>query len=651
MTETVVPAKEAANRPTLPQIQIQNIDLPEIERAVYGRQHEEACKLFVAALQRLKMGAGFTTLPMTVEALKIGYTRMASAMVAMLADPNMGLGSEGFDIFGAEHAITDTMFRASAYGTSDFLLAILGNRLDAQQSGNNQPGFRAAAQQAVKFMVTHSLASALDLDHEQIFKQDPKSFFGLWCGMLAPLLVLTEAATARREKLLGLGYVFEGVAVRQLMLPSVSDAFMYASYATRPDKHKAKAAIIAAMRRGMLGAGVEEPKPEVIAARRLVRHHRPTILVCVEWFGGQHAMYRCYCLIIRQLRKRYRLVAMSRAIDIDEIGKAEFDEWHEVPAENLALGDLVKRVADIAPDMIYHPSLGMAMWWVALSSLRLAPIQFATLGHPASSMSPTMDYILCDEGAFGDPTLAVERIVTYPNGSARYVLRTDEDVPPPLPVSEVSADPINIAIPAMMCKVTVPFLKACKLVSEQAGRSVRWHFFINMLGLNLIAAAAELRAWLPDCLTYERNTYKGYMDALRHCHIVASTFPFGGTNSIIDSMMVGVPPVCIEGQEPHERFDAAIIRRAQLPDWLIANDVEGWIAAMVRLIKEDGTRNAIRDHLLTFDLKGEFYGPSEHGDAFARAVDLIFDNHEAIQALPDRAPIDSTMWSAPCSSS
>ena len=35
------------------------------------------------------------------------------------------------------------------------------------------------------------------------------------------------------------------------------------------------------------------------------------------------------------------------------------------------------KVREIAPDVIYYPSVGMATWWVAISNLRLAPIQVA----------------------------------------------------------------------------------------------------------------------------------------------------------------------------------------------------------------------------------------------------------------------------------
>lgn len=636
--------EQANAAPVVPTMKIDNIQLEDFERAVYRRDYEKASSLMISALQRLKIGANFIGLPVTPEFLRHAYTRMCAAVIALLADPQMQLGIQGFETLATEHATMDTLFRSSYMRNSDHLLMLM-----ASNPEEDRTKWRAEGPQMVKYLLTQSLQSAMSMDYETAFKQQPQTFFGIWCGMLAPMIVMNEKAMERRNTLLGLHHVFAESQTSPMILPAISDAYMYASYATCQDKHRMKATIIAAMRRGMLSAGVIEPDQATLEfrrGRRLDPAYRPTILVAVEWFGGQHAMYRCYAPIVRQLRKRYRLVAMSRHIDIDAIGKAEFDEWHEISSERLVLGDLVKRINDISPDMIYHPSLGMAMWWVAIASLRLAPIQFMTLGHPSSSMAPTMDYLLCDDGAYGDPSLATERIVTYPNGSARYVLRTDEQVPEP--VRDASAELINIAVPAMLCKVSVPFLRACKAINEQAKRPIRWHFFINMMGMNLTQAAREIREWVPEALTYERNNYSGYMGHLKGCDINACTFPFGGTNSNIDAMMLGIPLVCMEGQEPHERFDAMMTRRAQLPDWLIAHDEAGYVAAMLRLIANDDERNALRNHLLAFDLKGEFYGEPADNRAFARAVDLIFDHHEEIQALPNRVPIDSALFTPAC---
>jgi predicted O-linked N-acetylglucosamine transferase (SPINDLY family) len=81
------------------------------------------------------------------------------------------------------------------------------------------------------------------------------------------------------------------------------------------------------------------------------------------------------------------------------------------------------------------------------------------------------------------------------------------------------------------------------------------------------------------------------------------------------------------GDEHHERYDGMMIRRAGLPESLIAKTREEYVAEAVRLVRDDDARNALRDHLLEFDLAGEFFGEPrpEHKDAFLKAMESIYE--------------------------
>lgn len=620
---------------------IHNIELEPIERAVYRQDYEGACTLLVQALQRLKLGAGFIGHAPDPITVVVCYTRLVSALLAMLADPKMAIGQQGLDMIGAEHAIIDVLIKASGLRTSDHLLTLIADNPDEARDK-----WRASGPSMIKFLTVQSMASRYHMDFVKAFSGQPQVFFGIWCGMLSAMTVMTEESSKRHEELAGLHRVFEGCTAATQMLPATTDAFMYSSYALRPDKHDIKRTILTVLRRGLSAHDIPVPSAEVLAAQRaelLETRRKPVMLVALEWFGEQHAMFRCYAPVLRQLRGHYHLVGMCRAIDIDDGGKAELDEWVEIDQTKLVLSQIAGQVNDIRPDVIWHPSIGMAMWWVALSTLRLAPIQLMTLGHPATSMCDEMDYVVCDDAAVSTPGLFSERIVTVPNGSFRFVARTDVAVPEPCRVDPEDGT-INIAVPAMLCKVTVPFLRACKAVQQQAKRPIRWHFFINMAGLNLLQAAREIRAWLPEALTYERSTYDVYMGHLRGCQLNACTFPFGGTNSNIDAMQLGIPLVCMEGMEPHERFDAMMARRAGLPDGCIAHSEQEWIESLLGLIESDDHRHAMRDHLLAFDLQAEFFGPPPNPTAFRDAIDLIMQRHEDFQLQPQSEVIDSTQW-------
>jgi hypothetical protein len=594
---------------------IENVSLEKFEQAVYRRDYEEASGLLLVNLRKFKTGARFIGYGDSPELLKLLYTRFCAAVISLLADPKFEVSQHGFDLLASEHAVIDLLFRASAFETSDHLLALGAIKSDVSIQHIRIESGPALA----KFLLTYSLVSALQMDFEKTLSMDPQISLGLYAGMLSPLLVIHPEAHNRRESLLAIHHIFKDCKLPDEIMPTLCDAYMYTSYGTRPDKHDAKAMI-----HGLFARLVADNNIALPTFDHVERKERPTILICLDWFNSAHAMFRCYAPIIRQLRARFRLVAMSAPGSIDEEGKAEFDEWFPVSIEKVILSEVVDKILEIAPDIIYYPSVGMSPWWVATASVRLAPVQVITLGHPATTRSPAIDYVLCDEGSIGDPALFSEEIVTYPNGSARYVMRNDADLPEPV-IEEAEPAVVKIAVPAMLCKLNAKFMHALKEIRKRSTKPLEFHFFVNMLGVNLNQASTEIRAWLPESKVYERRHYNQYMRELRECHIHLSTFPFGGTNSNIDSLLMGLPIVTMWGDEPHARFDGMMIRRAQLPEFLIAADAEQYIAAALRLIEEPGLRLELKSHLLQFDLQGEFFGEPPDNTAFLRAMESVYE--------------------------
>lgn len=609
------------NKPVHPRIVVENVSLEELERACYSRDHERASVLLLAALRRLKQGAEFIGYSVDPRVKGVLYTRFCAAVVSLLSDPTFNVSQDGFENFAAEHAITDMMFRASAFETSDHLLAQMASNPSETDRTKLKLGDGAAL---AKFLLTYSLRSGFALNFEETFKRGPQMTFALWAGMLSPLLTTAVQAQGRRELLLGLHNIFEGIKVSPAAMPTLSDAYMYSSYGVRPDKHDMKATVHALMAKAITEGGAKLPTPYELEQRRnrdmTTGDGKPTMLVCLEWFTSLHAMFRCYAPVIRQLRSRFRLVGMCRSIDADDVGRAEFDEFVEVPLVDISMPALVDTINKIAPDVVYYPSVGMAMWWVAMASVRLAPVQVMSLGHPASSRSPAMDYVLAEDGCIGDPSLFTETIIGYPTGSARFVMRPDAEVP----VSGWVYDPetLHVAVPAMLCKLNANFMSALREVSEKSKRPVVFHMFVNMMGVNLYQAAKEIRDWLPTAKVYERTSYNQYLGHIAGCHLHLCTFPFGGTNSNIDSMLLGIPVMALEGMEPHERFDAMMVRRAQLPECLVAKSRDEYVATAVRLLDDDLERNRLHDHLLGFDLHKEFFGepPEDQRESFADAM-------------------------------
>ncbi len=653
MTETEIatssaPAKEEPQQtlaPVMPPgagakpITIVNVRLEDFERAVLERRGEDAGQLLMTALRRIKQGAEFIGYPADARLKPHLYTRLTTAILYLFMDKQFQLSQDGFDLFASEHAIIDVAFRASLHGSSDHGLGWAATNVEEVDRNKMKFGDGSAL---IKFLLTYSMRSGFTLNFRETFVRSPQQLFCLWAGMISPLITTSVVAMERREELLGLHELFSDVRASDAVLPTLSDAYMYTSYGLRADKHEAKATISRILARRVSEMPDALPSKKQLARRR----HRglqidksggkPTVLVCCEWFTSHHAMFRCYAPIIRQLRGRFRLVGMCRESDIDDAGRAEFDEFIPVPMADIRIDRLAQRINGLAPDIIFYPSIGMAMWWVALSSVRLAPIQCMGLGHPASSRSRAMDYVICEAGAVHDQALFSERIVTMPDSSARYLMWPGITIPKP--ARQVMAERVRVAVPAMVCKLNAVFMLTLKQIGEKARRPVEWHLFPNMIGLNAYQAAREIRDWLPDAVVHDRAAYDVYLDRLAHCDLHLCTFPFGGTNSNIDSMLLGIPIVCKEGAEPHERFDAMMCRHAGLPEFCIAKSIDEYIQAAVDLIDSNDLRQSLSRQLLAADLRGLFYGdpPPDRRDAFARAMGFVFERHEAMQDSEQR---------------
>ncbi len=634
-----------ADEPQVPEgaISIPNVALEVFEKACYSRDHERASQLLIENIRRLKCGAQIIGYSRDQGVQAILFTRLTSAILTLFLDPAYNITPAGFDVFASEHATIDTVIRMSTFETSDHALAVLSeNPEETDRSKLRIP----RPEILVKFLLTYSLRSGFSLNFEDTFRRGPQAMFSLYMGMLAPTIVTAVTAHARRELLLGLHGLFDGkVAATEAMLPAMSDAYMYSSYGMRADKHDIKAMIHRVFAGFLRERKVKLPKRDQIAQRRRQtlgylpspgEHNdfKPCILVCTEWFSSLHAMFRCYAPIIRQLKQRFHVVGMGRPQDSDALGRLEFDEWHDVIDSGANFEAIIDTVNLIAPDVIYYPSLGMGLWWVAMASVRMAPVQIMTLGHPASSRSPVMDYVLCDEGAIGNPKLFTETIIEYPNGAGRYLMRPDApDLAPLIEAKSGSldmmfpSDTLHIAVPAMICKVTAPFMAALKQISDGCGRPVVFHFWANMIGVALMQAGRELMAWLPNSKIYERCPYADYMTGLSKCDLHLSPFPFGGTNSNIDSMLLGVPIITLWGDEPHQRFDGMMLQRAGMLDEVIASDVPGYIARAIHFLGDDHARLDLRKRLLAFDLTTEFYDPPppELSTSFVDAVWRAFE--------------------------
>jgi hypothetical protein len=152
--------------------------------------------------------------------------------------------------------------------------------------------------------------------------------------------------------------------------------------------------------------------------------------------------------------------------------------------------------------------------------------------------------------------------------------------------------------------------------------------------LALFRVTREIRKWLPRAVVHPQCDYNDYLRNVGQCDVHLSPFPFGGTNSNIDSMRLAIPMVTLLGREPPAQIDAAMMRRAGMPEWLITGSAAEYERAALRLIEKDGDRVAVARQLESANILELFTrtDPRVPPDEFLRVMAFIHDHHEAIQA-------------------
>jgi len=422
-------------------------------------------------------------------------------------------------------------------------------------------------------------------------------------------IVISDKAYEQRLRLMALHAELAQYGIPHEAVSNAGEIYMYCTYTDAPDKHAIKRTVNKWFR-DMAIASMDTPECE----RKAEPKARPKILVPLEWFSTNHSMFRCYAPMLKQLRTRFELVGMYGGDASDNLAIEVFERILHIPQDELEFADISAMILAESPDIIFYPSIGMASWTITLSTLRLAPIQIMCPGHPASSQSPCIDYLLTEESLIGDRAMYSEKVVALPDGSVTSIRRNDGIPPAHQPVKN------RVAIPAIAAKLIPPFMRALQQIAER-WPDVEFVFFPNQQGLQHAMVDYEIRKWFPRATVHPQTDYQTYLDRLATCTLALDTFPFGGTNSVQDCFLCGVPTVTLEGNETAGRIAAMRIRRFGMPEeFLIAQTVSEYVENVVTLLKHP---HWMPEMPSAKQMQAEFFG--ERQDAIADVVWGIYE--------------------------
>lgn len=620
-------------------------DLETFEHRVYGRQYEEAARELLSLLSILDANVGVFGDDFSARTLAPCVTgkdadahvlsRLTAAIMCLFSDPQFSLSPNGAAQLFNWHRWLSTLFSASPMRNADAILRSLNVR------GANEEHLEIRNTDLSKLCALYGGDSRVPLDLDALWANNPQTVVALCMSLLSPRFCGTLEAHSKREMILPWlsARLHEIEDLEQLPVSILHDVYMHCSYADRPDKHDIKRAINQLVRRKLVQWGLE-PLPD--SDPNPVPAQKPVLLVVLEWFSANHSIYRTHSRTLEAARREFRVVGIGTR-QVDEAGRAVFDSFIELPEGTLP--EQLHFIAGVAREqgahVLYMPSVGMFPLTMFLTNMRIAPIQAFALGHPATTHSSEMDYVVVEEHYVGDPACFSEQLLLLPQDGMPYRPSADLEALEITPVIREMPEMVKIAIAATTMKLNPVFLSTLAEIAAKCGRDVQCHFLVgHAFGLVYEQVVQVVRQYLGACgIVYRHQGYTEYMRTIGECDLFLNPFPFGNTNGIVDTVSAGLVGVCKTGREVHEHIDEGMFQRMNMPAWLVAETREQYIEAALRLIGNDAERNGLRrDYAGRDKVAVLFQGrPEIFGQKFVELVSQRENRISSFSKNPERS--------------
>jgi len=271
------------------------------------------------------------------------------------------------------------------------------------------------------------------------------------------------------------------------------------------------------------------------------------------------------------------------------------------------------RASDL--DILLYPEIGMSPKALELASLRLAPVQAASWGHPETTGLPTMDLYFSAEGL--EPPDAhkfyTEQLIALPNLGVYLEPLTPVVREPDFKALGLPRDEPLLLCPGQPFKyfpgsdeVWIRIAKGLRtrtlFRNRSAGRLVffksdkdAWN---SNLEHRLRQAFTRARIDFDECVSFilalERPIFFGLME--RSC-LMLDTLGFSGFNTAIQAVECGPPYLAFEGAFMRGRLASGIMRRLNLPE-LVATTADEFVTRAVELTRDADRREDIKSTLI-----------------------------------------------------
>ncbi|MDG6894073.1 UDP-glucose:protein N-beta-glucosyltransferase [Volucribacter amazonae] len=578
-----------------------------LEQAIATKDYEKSCTELLSILGQLDTNFGMLDnieldippqLNNLIEDTHTYFcTRMAAAITQLFTDKDFNISDSGVIRFLTLQRWLGLIFASSPYVNADHILRSYNVKKDIENP--NDVHIAPTLEAFYKFIVLYFPESNVLLNLDTVWDISPELCASLCIALQSPRFLGSEESYNKRaaiiqwlpEKLTqlkDLTNLTEGI---------LHDVYMHCSYDMAPNKHDIKKSLNTVIRRHLIKNGWKDRRN---TSKIGEKNNKPVMIVLLEHFNANHSIYRTHSTSMIAAKEHFHLVGLGNS-NVDDIGKAVFDEFFVVEGDYLIQKlEYIKKLCNkYKPAIFYMPSIGMDLLTIFASNTRLAPIQAIALGHPATTHSDFIEYVIVEDDYVGSEKCFSETLIRLPKDALPYV---PSAAAPKFVEYNLREEPevVNIGIASTTMKLNPFFLEALREIKDRSKVKVHFHFALGISnGITHPYVARFIRKYLGDSATaHSHKPYNEYLEILNHCDMMLNPFPFGNTNGIIDMVTLGLVGICKTGDEVHEHIDEGLFKRLGLPEWLITHSIEEYIQQAIRLAENHQERLELRKHII-----------------------------------------------------
>lgn len=415
-------------------------------------------------------------------------------------------------------------------------------------------------------------------------------------------------------KLALVGRVEEGVDLCRAAMPTMRN---------QPDLHRSLAAALVNDARASAGDVLDAHRGLAECLERTARvplqetspprdPERRVRVGLVSTDFRRHSVAYFVDAILRHLdRARFHVTcysAVTREDDVTASFRALADAWTSLnPLDDAQAAERIARDGiDILIDLNGHTTGGR----LGVLRRRPAPVQVTYCGYPATTGLPAIDYRVVDATTDppGSESHCTERLVRLDPCFLCY--SPPGDLPPVSPAPAATSGHVTFGSFNATSKLNEPLLdlwsrvmrevpgsrlalKAASLVDPRLREDLAARFVARGVGrerLDLLPPHGPLRE---------------HLDAYSRVDVALDPFPYHGTTTTCEALLMGVPVVTRAGVMHAGRVGVSLLRAVGLGE-LIASDEDGYVALAHALAKDvarlSGLRATLRGRLLASPL-------------------------------------------------